>query len=96
MASLAHALTATQVSSNAHADVFTGVMEGLKVMCGLMTKGFQQACLDVEYVVWKTLEEATTHNQAFTEKATQDLDLWTAALWPVLESTVVPSTEMET
>ena len=49
-------------------------MEGLKIACRLMTEGFQQACLDVEVVVQKTLEDATANIQAFTAKAAQDLD----------------------
>ena len=71
-------------------------MMGLKMMCGLMTRGFQQVCLDVEYAVQKTLEEAMAHNQAFTQAAAEDLDLLTTALWLVLESMRVSATEIET
>ena len=94
MAGLTRAITATQASSNAHADACTDVMMGLKITCSLMTGEFQQACLDVEHMVQKTLEEATAHNQAFTQVAAEDLDLWTAALRPVLESTGVSATEI--
>ena len=96
MADLTQSLAMTQAGGNPHAGAFSGIMEGLKEACGLMTKGFQQACLDVEVVVQKTLEDATEHNQAFTAKAAQDLDLWTAALWLVLDSDRVSDAEMET
>ena len=96
MACLAQSLAVTQATSNPHASAFSGIMEGLKVACRLMTKGFQQACLDMEVVVQKTLEDNMALDQAFTEKATQDLNLWAAALWPVLDSDRVSATEMET
>ena len=57
MAHLAQSLTATQAGGDPHAGTFAGVMEGLKEVCGLMSTGFQRACLDVEKIVQKTLEE---------------------------------------
>ena len=49
----------------------------------------------MEVVVQKMLGDATAHNRMFTAKAAQDLDLWTASLWPVLDSEGVPAAEME-
>ena len=95
MAGVAQAMATAQAGSTAHMDTFTGVMEGLKIMCDIMTKGFQHACLDVEYIVCKTMEEATAHDQAFTQVAAADLDLWTAVLRVMLESTGVSADEME-
>ena len=69
MASLACTFMATQASSNTHANAFTAIMEGLKIACGLMTGGFQDACVDVEQVVRMTVEEATAQNREFMEKA---------------------------
>ena len=60
-----------------------------------MTEGFQKACLDVEVVVQKMLQDDTTHDWAFSEKDAQDLDLWTAALLLVLENNEVPAAERE-
>ena len=61
-----------------------------------MMEGFQQACLDVEVVVRKTIENATAHDWAFTDKAAQDLDLWTSALWPIFDTDRVTEADMET
>ena len=61
-----------------------------------MTEGFQQACLDVEVVVQKTIEEATAHDQAFTAKAAKDLDLWTSALQSLFDTDKVSEADMET
>ena len=74
----------------------SAIMEGLKVACGLMTEGLQQACLDVEVIVQKMLEDTTAHDWVFTKKAAQDLDLWTTVLQPVLHSDRASATEMET
>ena len=78
--------TTAHARGNPHTNSFTGIMEGLKEVCGMMTTGFQRACLDIEAIVQKTLEEATQLNRDFTVAAAQDLDKWTAALWPVLDN----------
>ena len=80
MASLSLAVMAAQADSTAHVGTCTGIMEGLKITCELMNKGFQQACLDVEYLMQKTMEEATAQDWAFTQTTTENLDLWTTAL----------------
>ena len=72
--------TVAHAGGNPHAYSFTGIIEGLKEVCSLMTTGFQHACLDVEVIVQKTLEEATRLNRNFTVAAAQDLDKWAAAL----------------
>ena len=95
MARLAQSLAATQAGGDPHGGSFARVMEGLKEVCGLMTAGFQHACLDMEAIVQKTLEEATQLNRDFTATAAQDLNLWTAALQPVLDSAGVPAANME-
>ena len=51
--------TTTHTGGNPHTESFAGIMEGLKEVCGMMTTGFQRACLDVEEIVQKTLQEAT-------------------------------------
>ena len=76
-------------------DAFAGVMEGQKITCELMTQGFQQACLDIKYLVQKTMEEARAHDWAFTQVDTEDLDLWTAVLGTVLKCAGVPVAKME-
>ena len=60
-----------------------------------MTTGFQRACLDVEAIVQKTLEEATWLNHNFTMAAAQDLDKWAAAFWPILDNAGVSDSDME-
>ena len=95
MTGLSLAMTATQLDSTAHMDTFSGILEGLKIMCELMNEGFQQACLDVECIVEKTMEEATSHDWEFTQATTEDLDLWTAVLRLVLECKGVPVIKME-
>ena len=87
--------TAAHARGNPHAYSFTGVIEGLKEVCSLMTTGFQRACLDVEAIVQKTLEEATWLNCDFTVAAAQDLDKWAAALWPVLDNAGVSDSDIE-
>ena len=77
--------TAAHAGGNPHAYSFTGIIEGLKEVCSLMMTRFQRACLDVEAIVQKTLEEATWLNHDFTMAAAQDLDKWAAALRPVLD-----------
>ena len=52
-------------------------------------------CLGVEVVVQKTLQEATAHDQAFTTKAAQDLDLWTSALQPLFDTDIISEADME-
>ena len=95
MADLAQSLAVTLAGGNPHTGSFSGVMARLKEACGLMTDGFQQACLDVEVVVWKMIEDATAHNRAFTTKAAQDLDLWTSALQPIFDTDRVTDADME-
>ena len=71
-------------------------MTGLRKACGLMTEGFRQACLDVEVVVQKTIQEVTVHDWAFTTKAAQNLDLWTSAIQPLFKTDEVSEADMET
>ena len=78
--------TATHAGGNPHAYSFTGIIEGLKEVCSLMMTTFQHACLDVEVIVQKTLEEATWLNCDFTMAAAKDLDKWAAALQPVVDN----------
>ena len=87
--------TTAHARGNPHANSFTGVMEGLKEVCGMMMTGFKCACLDIEAIVQKTLEEATQLNHDFTMAAAQDLDKWTTALWLVLDNAGVLDTDME-
>ena len=87
--------TTAQAGGNPHTISFTSIMEGLKEVCDLMMTGFQHACLDVEAVVQRTLEEATQLNHNFTMAAAQDLDKWAAALRLVLDNAGVSDTNME-
>ena len=87
--------TAAHAGGNPHAYSFTSVIEGLKEVCDLMMTGFQHACLDVEVIVQKTLEEATRINCDFTVAAAQDLDKWATALRPVLDNAGVSDSDME-
>ena len=91
--SLTH--TAAHAGGNPHAYLFTGIMEGLKEVCGLMMTGFQLACLDIEAIVQNTLEEATWLNRDFTVAAAQDLDKWATDLRPVLDNAGVSDSDME-
>ena len=87
--------TAAHARGNPHAYSFTGIIEGLKEICGLMMTGLQRACLDVEAIVQKTLEEATRLNHDFTVAAAQDLDKWATALRPVRIYAGVSDFDME-
>ena len=87
--------TAAHARDNPHAYSFTGIIEGLKEVCRLMTTRFQRACLDIEAIVQKTLEGATQPNHDFTVAAAQDLDKWAAALRPVLDNAGVSDSDME-
>ena len=87
--------TAAHARGNPQAYSFTGIIEGLKEVCSLMTTRFQCACLDVEAIVQKTLEGATRPNCDFTVAAAQDLDKWATALWPVLDNEGVSDSDME-
>ena len=78
-----------------HAYSFTSIIEGLKEVCGLMMTGFQHACLDVEAIVQKTLEEAIWLNCDFTMAAAQDLDKCAAALRLVFDNAGVSDSDME-
>ena len=95
MADLAQSLAVTQARGNPNARAFSGMMTGLRQACGLMMEGFQEACLGVEVVVQKTLQEATAHDQAFTAKAARDLDLWTSALQPLFDTGNISEADME-
>ena len=83
MTYLAQSLAISGTGGNPDIGAFSGVMTALKEACGLMSEGFQEACLDVKVVVQTTLAEAMAHDQAFAAKATKDLDLWTSALQPM-------------
>ena len=87
--------TTAQAGGNPHASSFTGIMEGLKEVCNMMTTRFQHACLNVEAIVQRMLEEATQLNRDFTVAAAQDLDKWATALRPVLDNAGVSDTNME-
>ena len=96
MADFAQSLATTQAGGNPHTGSFSGVMARLKEACGLMMEGFQQACVDIEVVVRKTIEDASAHDWAFSAKAAQDLDLWTSALRPIFDTDGVTEADMET
>ena len=87
--------TTVHARGDPHANSFTGIMEGLKEVCGMMTTGFQRACLDIEAIVQRTLEEATQQNHDFTMATAQDLDKWASALRLVLDNAGVSDTDME-
>ena len=95
MAKLAQSLAVTQARGNPNTGAFSGIMTGLRQACGIMMEGFWEACLGIEVVVQKTLQEATAHDRAFTAKATQDLDLWTSALQPLFDTDDVSEADME-
>ena len=59
---LALATTLVQISSTSHKNAFSGVLQGLKLMCKLMKEGFEQGCLDVEHIIGKAVEEAMAHD----------------------------------
>ena len=94
MAGLAQSLVIAQAGGDPYTGSFSGLMAGLKEAFRLMTEGFQQACLDVEVVVRKTVEDVTAHNRALTAKAAQDLDLQTSALHPIFDSDGVSKADM--
>ena len=96
MTYLAQSLAVSGAGGNPDIGAFSGVMTALRKACGLMSEGFQEACLDVEVVVQTMLAEATAHNRAFATKAAKDLDLWTSALQPLFDTDAVPEAEMET
>ena len=95
MTKLAQSMAVIHARGNPNARAFSSVMTGLRQACGIMMEGFQEACLGVEVVVQKALLEATTHDRAFTAKATQDLDLWTSALQPLFDNDDVLEADME-
>ena len=98
MTYLAQSLAVSSAGGNPNVGAFSGIMTGLRKACGLMSEGFQQACLDVEVVVQKMLAEATAHDWAFAAKAAKaakDLDLWTSALQPLFDTDPVTDAEME-
>ena len=95
MAHLAQSLAVTQAGGNPQVGSFSGIMTGLREACGLMTEGFQQACLDVKVVVQTILQEVTAHDWAFTTKAAKDLDLWTSALQLLFDTEEVSEADME-
>ena len=96
MTYLAQSLAVTHAGGNPDTGAFSSIMTSLRKACGLMSEGFQQACLDVEVVVQKTLLEATAHDRAFTTKTAKDLDLWTSALQPLFNTNEVTEANMET
>ena len=96
MTYLAQSLAVSSTGCNPDIGAFSSVMTTLRKACGLMSEGFQEACLDVEVVVQTTLAEATSHDWAFATKAAKDLDLWTSALQPLFDTDAVPEAEMET
>ena len=89
MTYLAQSLAVSSTGGNPNVGAFSSVMTTLRKACGLMLEGFQEACLDVEVVVQKTLAEAMAHDRAFATKATKDLDLWTSALQPLFDTDAV-------
>ena len=95
MADLVQSLVVAQARGNPQAGAFSSVMTRLRQAFGLMTQGFQEACLGVEIVVQKSLLEATAHNPTCTAKATKDLDLWTAALQLLFDTDNVSEADME-
>ena len=96
MTYLAQSLAVSGTGGNPNIGAFSGVMTALRKACGLMSEGFQEACLDVEVVVQTMLVEATAHDRAFATKAAKDLDLWTSALQPLFDTDAVLEAEMET
>ena len=95
MAELAQSLAVSQARGNPNTGAFSGVMIGLRQAYGIMMEGFWEACLGIEVVVQSTLLEVTAHDQAFTAKATQDLDLWTSALQPLFDNDDILQANME-
>ena len=96
MTYLAQSLAVSSAGGNPDKGAFSSVMTALRKACGLMSEGFQEACLDVEVVVQVMLAEAMSHDRAFAAKAAKDLDLWTSALQPLFDTNAVPEAEMET
>ena len=96
MTYLAQSLAVSGAGGNPDIGAFSSVMTALRKACGLMSEGFQEACLDVEVVVQTMLAEAMAHDRAFAPKAAKDLDLWTSALQLLFDTDVVQEAEMET
>ena len=95
VAGLSLATISVQISSTSHLNTFSGVLQGLKLMCESMTQGFEQACLDVKHIMGKVVEKATAHDWEIVWSASADLDNWTATIKPVLECEGVPEAEMQ-
>ena len=51
MTYLAQSLAISGTGGNPNIGAFSGVMTALRKACGLMSEGFQEACLDVKVVV---------------------------------------------
>ena len=96
MTYLAQSLAVSSAGSTPDIGAFSGVMTALRKACGLMSEGFQEACLEVELVVQTTLAEAMVHDWTFAAKAAEDLDLLTSALQPLFDTNSIPEAEMET
>ena len=95
MARLALATTLVQIRSTSHKDAFSGVLQGLKLTCESMNKGFEQACLDIKHIIGKVVAVAMAHDWEFVRLVTADLDTWMAAIKLVLECEGVLEAEIQ-
>ena len=61
-----------------HLENYTGLLDGLQKLVGVMASGYEDATEDIRSLVASTLDAATKRDRAFVAGASQALTEWTA------------------
>ena len=60
-----------------HLENYTGLLDGLQKLVGVMASGYKDATEDIQSLVASTLDAATERDRAFVAGASQALTEWT-------------------
>ena len=60
-----------------HLENYTGLLDGLQKLVGVMANGYEDATEDIRSLVASTLDAATQQDRAFVAGASQALAEWT-------------------
>ena len=75
-AALAQALGSEEDITH-HLENYTGLLDGLQKLVGVMASGYEDAMEDIRSLVASTLDAATKRDRAFVAGASQALTEWT-------------------
>ena len=60
-------------------------MQGFHTVTQTLSDNYQQACVEVQNIVWRSLRKSTTIDQTFVHGASNAIHQWVRTIYPVID-----------